>query len=157
VEAGTVPGAMPWDVFIVRLPQGTRRLEDLPSGYWPPQFEPSVELTARLRGIPNMELVDDAFGVVRTPDYVVEIDLSIPTRVHLQIEGTDASLETVRAITRALDAVAIDTTTGEAIDWNGDPSSGLRRSRARQELLDDVADSASPSNDTARRRRSRRR
>jgi hypothetical protein len=143
---------MSWDVLIVRLPQGTRRLEDLPTGYWPPSFEPTVELTARLRAIPNMEIVDDAWGVVRTPDYVVEIDLSTATRIHLQIEGAESSLETVRAITRALDAVAIDTTTGEAIDWAGDPSSGLRRSRERQELLDGVTDS-SPSNDNTERRR----
>lgn len=154
---------MPWDVLIVRLPDGTRRLEELPNGYWPPSFEPPLELTERLRAIPNLEVVDDPpsdrdhvpWAVVRTPDFVVEINLSSATRIHLQVEGSEASLETIRAITRALGAVAIDTTTGEAIDWSGDPSSGLRRSRARQELLDDVSDS-SPSNDTVRRRRRRR-
>jgi hypothetical protein len=142
---------MAWDVLVVRLPQGTRRVSALPEGFWPPAFEPAVEIQARLRGIPGIELVDEAWAVVRADDWVVEIDFSTPTRVMLQIEGSDASLDVVRSITRALDAVAIDTTTGEALDWTGDPSSGLRLSRARTEMLESLE--GVEANDTERRRR----
>lgn len=147
---------MAWDVLVVRLPQGTRRLNALPDGYWPPAFEPAVEIKARLRGIPGIEFVgsegDDAWAVVRADDWVVEIDFSTPTRVLLAIEGSDASLGTIRAVTTALDAIAIDTTTGEALDWEGDPSSGLRQSRARAEMLESI-EAVPPTNDTERRRR----
>src|SRR5947209_16080049 len=102
---------MAWDVLVVRLPEGTRRLSALPDGYWPRAFEPAVEIKARLRTIPGLELVDEAWAVVRAEDWVVEIDFSMPTRVHLAVEGSDASLSIVRQITNALAAVAIDTTT----------------------------------------------
>ena len=139
---------MAWDVLVVRLPEGTRKVSALPEGYWPPAFEPATEILARLRGIPGIELVsdEDAWAVVRAEDFVVEIDFSTPTRVMLQVEGSDASLDVIRSITRALDAVAIDTTTGEALDWAGDPSSGLRSSRARTEMLDSLE--APEANDT---------
>ncbi len=140
---------MAWDVLVVRLPQGTRRLNALPDGYWPPAFEPAVEIKARLRGIPNIEFVDDALAVVRAEDWVIEIDFSTPTRVLLGIEGSDASLDIVRAVSHVLDAIAIDTTTGEALDWAGDPSSGLRLSRARTEMLESI-DAVPPTNDTDR-------
>lgn len=142
---------MAWDVLVVRLPEGTRKVSALPEGYWPPPFEAAVEIRARLRGIPGIEMVDEAWAVVRAEDWVVEIDFSTPTRVMLQVEGSDASLEVIRSITRALDAVAIDTTTGEALDWSGDPSSGLRSSRARSEMLDSL--DGLPTNDTVSRRR----
>jgi hypothetical protein len=139
---------MAWAVLVVRLPQGTRQVSALPEGYWPPAFEPAAELRARLRGIPGIELLseEESLAVVRAEDWVVEIDFSTPTRIMLQVEGSDASLEVIRSITRALDAVAIDTTTGEALDWAGDPSSGLRSSRARTEMLDALE--SSPTNDT---------
>ena len=143
---------MAWDVLVVRLPEGTRRLSALPDGYWPPAFEATIEMQARLRTIPGIELLDEAWAVVRADDFVVEIDFSTPTRVHLAVEGSDASLSVVRQITNALSAVAIDTSTGEALDWTGDPSSGLRQSRRRSEMLDSL-DTAEPSNDTQRRRR----
>lgn len=148
---------MAWDVLVVRLPHGTRKVSALPEGYWPPPFEPA-EIRARLRGIPGIELLSDSqnggeetLAVVRADDWVVEIDFSTRTRVMLQVEGSDASLAIIRSITHALGAggdevVAIDTTTGEALDWAGDPSSGLRSSRARTEMLDSLE--ARGANDT---------
>lgn len=138
---------MPWNVLVVRLPKGTERIDALPADYWPPSFE---EVGTKLRVIPDIEMYGEGLAVVRSADWVVEIDFSTPSRVVLSIEGSEGSISIVRSIATILDAIAIDTTSGEAIDFHNDPTSGLRLSRKRQELLDDVADSATSANDLGR-------
>jgi len=148
---------MAWDVLVVRLPQGTRRIGALPADYWPPSFEPPQELIARLRVVPGIELMGETLAVVRSSDWVVEVDFSTPTRVLLRVEGAESSLEIVKIICERLGAAAIDTTTGETLDFGADPSSsggasGLRRSRAREEFLETISDSTPTANDTTKRR-----
>lgn len=140
---------MPWELLLVRLPAEARRVDELPKGFWPPPFEPAAELVARLRPLAGFELVDDALGVLRTDDFVVEIDLSNQSRLVVRVEGGDRALEALRTLSRALAARVIDCGSGAILDLDLPESAlvGLRKARASQEMLDELVDSTPSAND----------
>lgn len=153
---------MSWDVLLLRLPLSTTALSELPISYTPPPFGARDGVIRDLNGAcararqRPIEWVSPSFGVLRTDDFVIEIDLGPAERVDrllLHVQGATQALDVLDAMASALGAKAVDLETERvvALDDRVTASSGLeswqeRRAaevatdRESQSLLDDGVD-----------------
>ena len=115
---------MSWEIFIQDLPE-VSRIADVPADFRPAPLGTRDTLIATIRdAVPGAEPQDKDWLFVRTPG----IDLSIQFHMEdakqvryivVHVHGGDMSAHCVAGIMRALDRRAIDTSTGELFDADG--------------------------------------
>ncbi len=128
---------MSWDVLLLRLPLSTTALSDLPISYVPPPFGTRARVAEDLmRAVTGIEWVTPEFGVLRTEQFVIEIDLGKSDRVDrvlLHVRGANNALESLRSMMTALGGKAVDCETDLVLDLEDEAaSSGLQSWREQQ-------------------------
>ena len=134
---------MTWQVLLVRLPDCTGKLGDLPSIWTPaPLGAPQAVADRIASAAAHLPLEIDTDGrrtlVLRCEDFVVEAELggaALVDRVLLRVLGSDAALPLVAAIARALETAAIDCETDATLDTDAIVPDTLRR---WQQRIDDL-------------------
>ncbi len=151
---------MPWDVLLVRLPLSVVAMSELPLGYVFAPFGPrdsvvrDLERACARRGC-AIEWMNPSFGVLRTEDFVIELEIALGAveRVLLHVQGAARALDVLDSMASALGAKAVDCETDRVVDLDDrvTASSGLESwqernatevavDRASQGLLDNGAE-----------------
>jgi hypothetical protein len=108
---------MSWDVLALAVPPGTRRIDQLPTGYQAPPLGARDELIAAIRRVaPHIDASDPTWLVLDGPDHLIEVGLGKDQDVvHFMffVRGGDGSVAVMLAIAAAVGAVLLDTSTGE--------------------------------------------
>ena len=149
---------MPWDVLLVRLPLSVTAVSELPLGY---VFAPFGARDSVVRDLESacarrscaIEWMSPSFGVLRTEDFVIELELVSAARVLLHVQGASDALEVLDAMASALGARAVDCETDRVVDlddrvtassgltsWQERKATEVATDRASQSLLDDGAE-----------------
>lgn len=131
---------MTWDVLLLRLPEGTASLRELPADFAPIPLGPR-DLIARALSdaLPALEPLDASLAVVREEDFVVELELgpgTILDHVLVHVLGSDAAYGVLRTSATALGASAVDCESDEVLDLEAPTSPSLRSWQAR---FDEIA------------------
>jgi len=137
---------MAWQVLLVRLPDHLRSLEDLPADWVPQPLGAPDRVAARIAAVTQaiapkgseLDAGGDRLLVLRADDFVIEAELggvAEVDRVLLNVLGSDAALPLVGALSRALDASAIDCETDAVLDTDAIVPDTLRRWQIR---IDDL-------------------
>lgn len=117
----------------MRLPEGTRSLAQLPTGFEPLSLGSRGRLVSTLTALGAEWIVVEhrTLGVIREDHFVLEIELPSGPLDHvtLTLHGEDA-IDAARAVVDALDACAVDLDTDVVVDL-GAPAS---RRQARRSL-----------------------
>lgn len=131
---------MSWDVSIENIPLSYARYEDLPEGYEPPPLctrKELEEIVFRLfPGILSNE--EKTWFNLEGPDYSIEFDSGTEDPVDsvmLLVRGQAGALEPIRRFCDATGWRAVDTSTGDFIDWNNNPDEGFAGWRAFRDRI----------------------
>lgn len=123
---------MSWDVALLRTEY--RTVASIPRDHKPGPIEDRAALIAVLtRSFAGLDARDPSWLLLDGPDWSIEISLgdSDPIEViTLHVRGADEVLQVIRNLCEVLGTKAIDYSTGEFIDFDGDPGRGLRGWRA---------------------------
>jgi hypothetical protein len=133
---------MTWDVLFVRLPLSVMTMSELPRGYVFAPFGTRESVVADLeracaRQDRSIDWMSPSFGVVRTDDFIVEIDLGAatrPDRVLLSVQGAARALDLLDVMASALGAKAVDVETDRVVEFDDrvTASSGLESWQERR-------------------------
>jgi hypothetical protein len=106
----------------------------LPKDFTPEPLGPPDHVRKRLRDVlPGIDFADPSWGVLDGPGWSIEFSVGRTETVDsvmLHVRGSDDSISAVRAAGEALDAKALDFSTGEFLKFDEDPAAGLRAWRA---------------------------
>jgi hypothetical protein len=130
---------MSWDVILMRWPAGFSSVNDLGDALDPSPLGPRRHVVAALRdAFPEMDFKDETWGLLQGKGFSVEFNVGsedICQGVMLHVRGNDRALEAVRRAVECLGVRALDTSTGSCIEFDRDPSLGLRQFRAYREKV----------------------
>lgn len=134
---------MAWQVLLLRLPEAVRALEELPANWAPPALGEADDVAKRIASVVSFMPVrldgdGDRLVVLRCDDFVIEAELGgalSVDRVLLRVLGSDAALPLVGALSRALEASAIDCETDAMLDTDAIVPDTLRQWQLR---IDDL-------------------
>ncbi len=131
---------MTWDVLLLRLPEGTASLRELPADFAPHPLGPREQVARALSdALPALEPLGTFLAVVREDDFVVELELGpaeVLDHVLVHILGSDAAYGVLRTSATALGASAVDCESDEVLDLEAESSPSLRSWQAR---FDEIA------------------
>lgn len=125
---------MSWDVFIQHLPEGVRRVADIPDEYEPDPLGARTALIEKIkRALPDADFSNPVWGKLDREDFKIEIGMTEAETVrritvHVQ-QGSAAAVYAVSQIITAVGGRGLDSWTGELFDPRIGPHS-LRRWRA---------------------------
>ena len=129
---------MSWDVFVQKLPAGTRRVIDIPDDYQPEPLGTREAVIEKItRAVPDVDFSDPTWGKLVRDDFSIEINMTdddIVRGMTLHVRGSAAA---VYAVTKVIDAVGgrgLDSWTGEVFD----PATGVHSLRRWQAYVDEI-------------------
>lgn len=131
---------MSWDVSIENIPSSYAKYEDLPEGYEPPPLCSRKELEKIVfRLFPRIQSNEEkTWFNLEGPDYSIEFDSGTEDPVDsvmLLVRGQATALEPIRRFCDATGWRAVDTSTGDFIDWRNNPDKGFAGWRAFRERI----------------------
>lgn len=135
---------MSYDLFVQDLPRDLDTVDDIPDDYEPKSLGARGALVARIRGAaPTVDFSDPCWGVVKTDDFTVEIDLREADPVpsfSLHLSGSDGALLLAHQLLSALGLAALDPQAESGLFVFDDEA--LENYRAWRKFQDSVADEA---------------
>jgi len=109
---------MSWDVFVFNAPPHIATMDQIPHDFLPPPLGPASDIGRRLReSVAAVDLSDPRWGRVLGETWSIELSMGAAATVesimlHVQGGGDDV-LTVIARIAAAVDARALDISTGE--------------------------------------------
>lgn len=112
---------MSWDVFVQHLPDGVRRVSEIPDDYEAEPLGARAELIAEIkRVLPDTDFSNPAWGKLDREDFSLEISVGTEETVDLITvhvrRGSAAAVYAVSQIITAVGGRGLDSWTGELFD-----------------------------------------
>lgn len=116
----------------MRVPSDIATVEDLPDDF-SSELGPRSQVLATLAALlPALDLTDSAWGLLDGDDFSMEFNIGDRDPVDaimLHVRGGDGAIRIIQHICENTDWRALDTTTGDFINFADDPAKGLRQWR----------------------------
>lgn len=129
---------MSYDLFVMRLPPGVERVEDIPDDFVPEVIGPRTEvISAIVDEVPFADFTDPSWGRIDTPEFSIEVNLSDdPVRdFALHIRGGDIAVGLIGQVLRRLDAHALDPQSEAGLFSTDTAPASLQRWRAYRDAV----------------------
>ncbi|MEK7469555.1 MAG: hypothetical protein AAB074_19455 [Planctomycetota bacterium] len=103
---------MSWDLFVLKLPPGIKRLEELPDGFQAPPIGRREDIIkAILKIAPEADFSNPEWGTLEGPGFSIEISLGVKeilTDFAFHVRGADPAVLTIAKILDDLGLRALD-------------------------------------------------
>jgi hypothetical protein len=124
---------MSWDVILMRVPSDIVTIDDFPKDF-SSELGPRSEVLPTLANIlPELDLTDPAWGILDGEGFSIEFNIGdgdpIETII-LHARGSDSAIKAIQQICEYTGWRAIDTGTGDLINFSKNPAAGLRQWRS---------------------------
>lgn len=111
---------MSWDLIVMRVPPGLKRIEDLPSDFQPETIGTREEVISRIKeAVPTANFSDPNWGVIDDAGCSIEVSLGSQDSISsfsLHVHEGDASIHAIARILGHLRLQAIDCQTSALFD-----------------------------------------
>lgn len=121
-----------WDVLLMQVPSNILRSQDLAKNFRS-QLGPRPEILSILTQIcPGIDFSDPGWGIFEGNDFSIEFNLGDTDPVEsvmLHVRGSDNVISIIRNICEYTGWRALDTSIGDFIDFDRNPTTGLQQWR----------------------------
>lgn len=133
--------SMSWDIYVQRLPDGVRHVEEIPSDFAPGPLGPRAAVVAGIEHVfPDVDFTDPEWGLVERDALSIEIHLRAADPVMsfaLHVRGGDDAASAVGALLEHLDVQALDPQSSSGIFGVESAAGSVERWQAyRDRVLD---------------------
>jgi hypothetical protein len=144
---------MSWDLLLLNLPPGIETIDQVPE-----DCDVNLgPLQAVLTGLNQVfgdaiYLRDQTWGMLEGEHFSIEFNIGSKDpceSIMLHVRGDDSAIEPIKALCFQTGWSAFDTSSGELLNFHGDPAVGLRTWREWKDPVLPSADQGAPSNSNA--------
>lgn len=122
---------MSWDVLVMKIPENYKSLSEMPKDYAPSPLGRFDEVLKVLKDLlPDIDLSDPSWGIFCNEKCSIEFSIGDDdpvTTIMLHIRGGEAPIDIIKTICEKTDWKAIDTSTGNVIDFKDNPEDSFDR------------------------------
>lgn len=131
---------MSWDVYLMKIPENISSVVEMGNDFESQPLGNHEDILKVFKELfPTSDFTDPNWGMLDTEDYAVEFNISKSDPVDsimLHIRGNDKSVEIVEGICKRTGWRAIDTGSGDFIDFSNSPENSFKEwSRFRNQVL----------------------
>lgn len=121
---------MSWLVVLAKLPDAFVSISDIPTDFVPEPLESrAAVLTVLAEVFPDADLTDPTWVQLNRPNYAIEFivgDKEPVESLSFRPHGDDTLLEALQLLCERTGWRAIDTSSGDFINFNANPAQGLQ-------------------------------
>jgi hypothetical protein len=123
---------MSWDVILMSVPSVIVAVEDFPDDF-SSELGPQPQVLSTIAAIlPDLDLTDPTWGILDGDDFSIEFNIGDGDPVDtimLHVRGGDSAIRAIQHICEHTGWRALDTSTGDFINFAEDPTEGLQQWR----------------------------
>lgn len=101
-----------WDIFVQDIPPGVTSVDQMPEGFRAAPIGQRDDIVAAIREIaPDIDFTDPTWGVIRRPDYTIEINIGEEPTTRdfaFHVRGSDEAVDVITRILQRLELRAYD-------------------------------------------------
>ena len=129
---------MSWDVLLMSVPPDITTTENLPNDF-SSELGPLPQVLSTIAAIlPDLNLANPEWGILEGDGFHMEFNIGQRDPVDtimLHVRGGDGALRSIHRICEHTGWRALDTTTGDFINFAQDPTKGLRQWRTYRDRV----------------------
>jgi len=135
---------MSWDVLLLNVPDNIKSQNDLPADF-KSTLGITTDILSTLSAIaPEIDLHDPTWGVLEGDGFSIEFNIGRNNPIEsimLHVRGSNEAITTIERICKKTGWRALDTSTGNFIEFNQNPEKGLEQWRSyRNQVVKSLQD-----------------